>query len=35
MTAASHIQKLLPKARIGVGHGQMDGDELDLSLSRL
>lgn len=27
---ASYIQKLLPKARIGVGHGQMDGDELDL-----
>ena len=27
---ASYIQKLLPKARIGIGHGQMDGDELDL-----
>jgi len=27
---ASYLQKLLPKARIGVGHGQMDGDELDL-----
>ncbi len=27
---ASYLQKLLPKAKIGVGHGQMDGDELDL-----
>lgn len=26
---ASHIQKLLPKARIVVGHGQMSSDELD------
>lgn len=27
---ASHIQKLLPKARIVVGHGQMSSDEIDL-----
>jgi transcription-repair coupling factor (superfamily II helicase) len=27
---ASHIQKLVPKARIVVGHGQMSGDELDV-----
>ena len=27
---ASRLQKLLPKARIAIGHGQMDADELDL-----
>lgn len=27
---ASYIQKLLPKAKIGVAHGQMDPDELDI-----
>ncbi|MBS0654802.1 MAG: transcription-repair coupling factor [Verrucomicrobia bacterium] len=27
---ASHLKKLLPKARIAVGHGQMDPDEIDL-----
>lgn len=27
---AARLQKLLPKARIAVGHGQMDPDELDL-----
>lgn len=27
---AAHIQKLLPKARIVVGHGQMHADEIDL-----
>ena len=32
---ANHIQKLLPKARIVVGHGQMDGDEIDLVFPRL
>lgn len=26
---ASHLQKLLPRARVAVGHGQMKADELD------
>ncbi len=28
--AAARLQRLLPKARIVVGHGQMDGDEIDM-----
>ena len=28
--AASHLQKLLPKAKIAIAHGQMDPDEIDL-----
>ncbi len=28
--AAERVKKLLPRARISIGHGQMDADELDL-----